>query len=66
MTPGRRERARTRLGELYEAKGDRDKAASYYSRFIALWQDADPELQPKVAEAKARLARLTADERRSR
>ena len=53
-----------RLGELYEAKGDREKAASYFSRFVDLWKDADPELQPKVAEARARLARLTAGERR--
>jgi tetratricopeptide (TPR) repeat protein len=53
-----------RLGELYEAKGDREKAASYYSRFIDLWNDADPELQPKVEDAKRRLASLTAAERR--
>jgi len=48
-----------RLAELYEAKGDREKAASYYSRFIDLWKDADPELQPKVADAKRRLASLS-------
>ena len=53
-----------RLGELYEAKRDREKAATNYTRFIELWKDADPELQPKVAEARARLARLTAEERR--
>jgi tetratricopeptide (TPR) repeat protein len=48
-----------RLGELYEAKGDRDKAVSYFARFIDLWKNADPELQPRVAEARARLAKLT-------
>ena len=53
-----------RLGEVYEAKGDREKAASYFSRFVDLWQDADPEQQSKVAEARARLARLTGAERR--
>jgi tetratricopeptide (TPR) repeat protein len=53
-----------RLGELYDAKGDREKAASYYSRFIDLWKNADPELQPKVAEVRARLARITAGEGR--
>jgi eukaryotic-like serine/threonine-protein kinase len=48
-----------RLGELYEAKGDRQKAATYYAKFIELWQNADPELQPKVAEVRKRLARLS-------
>jgi hypothetical protein len=43
---------------LYEAKGDREKALSHYLAFIALWKDADPELQPKVAEVKARVARM--------
>ncbi len=33
-----------RLGELYEAKGARAKAASNYRKFIELWKDADPEL----------------------
>jgi serine/threonine-protein kinase len=48
-----------RLGELYEAKGDRKKAAEYYGRFVDLWKDADPELQPGVKEVRGRLARLT-------
>ena len=52
-----------RLGELYEAKGDRANAARYYSRFVELWKDADPELQPQVAEIRSRLARLTDPER---
>jgi tetratricopeptide (TPR) repeat protein len=47
-----------RLGELYEAKGDRGKAANYYGRFVDLWKDADPELQPGVREVRQRLARL--------
>ena len=47
-----------RLGELYEAKGDKQKAASYYNRFVELWRNADPELQPKVAEVKRKLARM--------
>jgi tetratricopeptide (TPR) repeat protein len=46
-----------RLGELYDAKGDRQKAASNYTRFVDLWKNADPELQPKVAEVKRKLAR---------
>jgi tetratricopeptide (TPR) repeat protein len=47
-----------RLGELYEAKGDRAKAAAYYRKFVALWKTADPELQPKVSEVQRRLARV--------
>jgi tetratricopeptide (TPR) repeat protein len=47
-----------RLGELYEAKGDRQKAADYYGRFVELWKDADAELQPGVREVRRRLARL--------
>jgi hypothetical protein len=47
-----------RLGELYEAKGERDKALSHYLQFVALWKDADPELQPRVAEVRQRIAHL--------
>jgi tetratricopeptide (TPR) repeat protein len=55
-----------RLGELYEAKGDRAKAAAYYQKFVDLWKDADPELQPQVAEIRQRLSRLTDPERPGR
>jgi len=54
-----------RLGELWEAKGDRAKAASNYTKFVELWKDADPDLQPKVAEVRRRLARLSETEPRS-
>ena len=47
-----------RLGELYEAKGDRVRAVDYFRKFVALWKDADPELQPRVAEVRRRLERL--------
>jgi tetratricopeptide (TPR) repeat protein/tRNA A-37 threonylcarbamoyl transferase component Bud32 len=47
-----------RLGELYEAKGERQKALGHYLKFVELWKNADPELQPKVAEARAKIARL--------
>jgi tetratricopeptide (TPR) repeat protein len=53
-----------RLGELYEAKGDRQKAVSYYQRFVNEWKDADPELQPRVTEIRQRVARLSDVERR--
>jgi hypothetical protein len=44
--------AHKRLGELYEAKGDNAKAVSHYTAFVNLWQHADPDMQPKVAEAR--------------
>jgi tetratricopeptide (TPR) repeat protein len=53
-----------RLGELYEARGERQKAVSHYTQFVELWKNADPDLQPKVAEVKQRLARLNDVERR--
>jgi tetratricopeptide (TPR) repeat protein/tRNA A-37 threonylcarbamoyl transferase component Bud32 len=55
---------RKRLGELYEAKGNRAKAIEHFTQFVDLWKNADPELQPSVAEARRRLARLTAGESR--
>ena len=47
-----------RLGELHESKGNIPKAAEYYREFIRLWERAEPQLQPKVAEVRRRLARL--------
>lgn len=43
------------------AQGDRARAADYYSQFAELWRDADADLQPRVAEARRRLAALTAE-----
>jgi eukaryotic-like serine/threonine-protein kinase len=50
-----------RLGELHEAAGDLPKAVSNLEKFIELWKDADPELQPKVRDARDRLTRLRAE-----
>ena len=55
-----------RLGQLYEAKGNVDKAAEHYREFIELWKNADAELQPRVAAARARLYKLTPVERPKR
>ena len=52
--------AHKRLGELYEAKGNPKKSAEHYATFIEMWKKADPDLQPKVAEAKVRLERVRA------
>jgi eukaryotic-like serine/threonine-protein kinase len=53
-----------RLGELYEARGDRQKALSNYLAFVDLWNGADPELQPRVNEVRARIRRLRDQEGR--
>ena len=47
-----------RLGELYEQRGDRAKAKHYYSRFVELWKDSDPELRPAVIAVQQRLRQL--------
>jgi tRNA A-37 threonylcarbamoyl transferase component Bud32/tetratricopeptide (TPR) repeat protein len=51
-------RAHRRLGELHDAKGDLTRARRHYEMFVELWKNADPELQPKVAAVRARLAAL--------
>jgi tetratricopeptide (TPR) repeat protein/tRNA A-37 threonylcarbamoyl transferase component Bud32 len=50
-----------RLGELYEAAGDLPKAVTSLEKFVELWKDADPELQPKVRDARERLTRVRAE-----
>ena len=51
-----------RLGELYEAKGDRVKAVEHYRKVIDIWKNADPEVQVIVNELKARVRRLSDSE----
>ena len=51
-----------RLGQLYEQKGNGAKAALYDKRFIDLWKNAEAELQPRVAEARRRLAKVSRTE----
>lgn len=50
-----------RLGGIYDRAGDLEKAAQYYARFIELWSDADPQLQPRVDAARARLEEILAE-----
>lgn len=47
-----------RLGEMYEAKGEVDRAITHYQTFVDLWKNADAELQPRVQDVRARVARL--------
>ena len=55
-----RARVQLRMGELYEDRGDVGNATEQYEAFLQLWRNADPELQPKVRDARERLARLKA------
>jgi tetratricopeptide (TPR) repeat protein len=47
-----------RLGQLSDERGDPKNAALHYARFVELWADADPELQPRVRAAQARLEEI--------
>ena len=53
-----------RLGELYSEKGEPEKAIANFERFVALWSDAEPELQPRVREVRNRIEELRRIERR--
>jgi tetratricopeptide (TPR) repeat protein len=46
------------LGKVYETLGRREEAKEQYETALAFWREADPELAPKVAEARQRLAGL--------
>jgi tetratricopeptide (TPR) repeat protein/tRNA A-37 threonylcarbamoyl transferase component Bud32 len=50
-----------RLGELYEAKRDYERAVSNYTTFVDLWKNADPELRPRVDEVRKKLERLAGE-----
>ena len=49
------------LAKAYEVAGRPDSAAVYYRYVAAAWRGADPQFQPRVARARAR---ILADERR--
>jgi tetratricopeptide (TPR) repeat protein len=52
-----------RLGEIYEAKGDRQRAIEYYTKLLDLWQDADPVLQPRIKDIRERVGKLAGEGR---
>ncbi len=52
-----------RLGEIYEARGDGEKAVEYYNALVELWEQADPDLQPVVTDLRDRIARLVGEGR---
>lgn len=43
-----------RLGDLYVATGDSQRAAGHYRIFVELWHDSDPVFRDRVARARAR------------
>ena len=51
-----------RLGVLYESRGDTEKAIYHYGKFVDLWADADPELQPRVEAARRAIVALSPDQ----
>lgn len=46
------------LGRMYDEEGDLEQAAGWYARFVELWEDADPELQPRVEAARKRMTEI--------
>jgi tetratricopeptide (TPR) repeat protein len=44
-----------RRAEIHDAAGHRALAVEHYARFVALWREADAELQPEVERARSRL-----------
>src|ERR1051325_4615577 len=50
-------------GRVAERVGEREQALRAYEFLTALWRNADPELQPYVAEAHAALKRLGSESR---
>ena len=49
------------LARIYDERGATGKAARHYARLVEWWHDADPILQPQVAEAEQRLSVLRPD-----
>jgi serine/threonine-protein kinase len=50
-----------RLGDLYEARGDRAKAADSYRKYVDLLKDADPPMAAEVQKVRAKLERVTGE-----
>jgi tetratricopeptide (TPR) repeat protein len=50
-----------RLGELNEQLGRREEALKRYSQLVNLWQHADADLEPQVADVKQRMVKLAGE-----
>jgi TolB-like protein len=55
-------RVEKRLGELYDAKHDRQNAIKHYAAFVEQWTTADADLQPGVTSVRKRLTELRGQE----
>ena len=51
------------LARMFDQVGDSTRAIEAYRDLVERWKDADPELQPRLAAARKRLAELTPVER---
>ena len=47
-----------RAAQIYDRKGDANKATALYAEFLKYWKDPDPELRPLVQQAQSALAAL--------
>jgi tetratricopeptide (TPR) repeat protein len=47
-----------RVAHLYDELGDTENAAIYYAQFVDVWENADPEFQPRVEAARTRLQEI--------
>ena len=59
--PGWYAQALLMLGDLYEARGDRAKAAEYFRRHIEVFRNPDPPIARQVAAVREKLARVTGE-----
>jgi tetratricopeptide (TPR) repeat protein len=50
--------AHLRQAQIFEARGEREKGATHYRRFVALWGNSDTPLRPVVTDARDRLSKL--------
>jgi tetratricopeptide (TPR) repeat protein len=50
------------LGRSLEAMDRRQEAVRHYQRFVDFWREADPVLQPRVEEIRARIRMLEAEQ----
>lgn len=53
--------AELRQAEIHHLLGNIDEAAGHYARFLALWQDCEPELRPIIEEATYQYRTLQSD-----
>ena len=47
-----------RQAQIYDKRGLKTLAIERYRRFVELWKDCDPQLQPLTSDAKASISRL--------